>query len=111
MLTFDTYQVEAYKTAIYSSQYEISYPALGLSAEVGEALNKVKKIYRDHNGEVSSELAEKIGDELGDALWYIAALCTDLGLSLNDIAQGNLDKLAIRQETNELQGDNRPFGR
>jgi NTP pyrophosphatase (non-canonical NTP hydrolase) len=104
------YQQEARKTALYvgdpSKKY---YPYLGLAGEVGEVSEKVKKIMRDKNGEFSPEAIQDLKKELGDVLWYVANIASDLGLDLGDIGQTNIDKLRSRQERGKLQGsgDNR----
>jgi NTP pyrophosphatase (non-canonical NTP hydrolase) len=103
--TFYEYQKKASLTAIYPPKYDIVYPAMGLSNESGEVLGKIKKWIRD-GGELDHEA---VGAEIGDVLWYMALLATDLGLDLDDIAQGNLDKLASRMERGKISGsgDNR----
>jgi len=103
-LTLTEYQNAAATTAIYPASVQILYPTLGLAGEAGEVANKVKKIVRD--GKLDKE---GIGSELGDCLWYIAAVCRDLGLNMGDIAKDNLAKLAKRKENNTLKGngDNR----
>lgn len=109
-MTFEEYQAESRKTAIYPNKdNNFIYPTLGLAGEAGEVAEKVKKVLRDGNGEVSPEKKEEIKKELGDVLWYLANLSKELGLSLDDVAQGNLDKLRSRQERGELHGsgDNR----
>lgn len=108
-MDFKEYQEKAVKTAIYGSGSTIIYPALGLANEAGEVLGKIKKVLRDNNGEFTPELNAKIGDEIGDVLWYIAALSRDLGVSLEDIAQNNIKKLLDRQERGVIHGsgDNR----
>lgn len=64
--------------------------------------NKWKKYFRD---DVSlADTIAKMGPELGDVLWYIANLASELGYSLEEVAQGNLNKLAGRQQTNSLNG-------
>jgi NTP pyrophosphatase (non-canonical NTP hydrolase) len=109
MLTLDGYQVEAAKTAIYPKQFSIMYPALGISAEAGEVANKVKKIYRDKDGRIDEASRLAIADEVGDVLWYLACLSSDLGIDLSQVAQRNLDKLYSRLERGVLggSGDNR----
>jgi NTP pyrophosphatase (non-canonical NTP hydrolase) len=109
VLLFDTYQEQAVETAIYPDNVKIMYPSLGLAGEAGEVANKVKKIYRDKGGVVTPETVKEIGKEIGGVLWYIAALCKDLGLSMSDVAQENLDVLASRKTRGVLQGsgDNR----
>ena len=107
-MDFRDYQQKAVETAIYPAPSAVVYPALGLANEAGEVLGKIKKIIRDGNSDYWSN-AVIIGDEIGDVLWYIAALCDDLGLEMNDIAKANLNKLASRKERGVLQGsgDNR----
>lgn len=109
-MNFNDYQEAAVKTAIYDrDKYSIMYPSMGLAGECGEILNKVKKIYRDKDGEFSDEAKLAIASELGDVLWYVAALAGDLGVSLNAVAVDNLNKLNSRKERGMIggSGDNR----
>ena len=108
-MELNKYQQEAVSTAIYGSGYKINYPILGLLGEAGELANKYKKVLRDDNGILSSEKREELKSELGDCLWYMAALATDLDTSLDIIANDNLVKLRDRQQRNKIQGsgDNR----
>lgn len=103
------YQRLAVSMAIYPAAANIFYPALGLAGESGETCDKIKKVYRDDNGVVTPEKREALKKELGDCLWYMAALARDLDLNLDDIAQANIDKLLSRKERGTLQGsgDNR----
>lgn len=102
-MNFEEYQNESRKTAIYPKKYSIIYPVIGLSGEVGEVANKVKKKLRDRRKTL--DLASMIEDELGDVLWYVANLAYDLGLSLDHIARSNIKKLKSRQERGALKGD------
>ena len=95
----DDYQKSAADTAIYSSKHAVIYPALGLAAEAGEVANKVKKILRDGDFD-----RKAIADEIGDCLWYIAALCRDLNIDMQDIANNNIKKLKDRLERGVLSG-------
>lgn len=108
-MNFDEYQDNADKTAIYPREFSILYPVLGLVGEAGEVANKVKKIIRDKGNIYETETISAIADELGDVLWYMAAIATDLGLNLNTIAERNVDKLDTRRKLNTLHGsgDNR----
>jgi NTP pyrophosphatase (non-canonical NTP hydrolase) len=109
-LTFNEYQGKAVVTAIYPNKGKnIYYPGMGLASEAGETLGKIKKVMRDSNDIVSDETRVELGKEIGDVLWYCAALCEELKLNLGDIAQGNLDKLYSRMERGTLSGsgDNR----
>ena len=107
--TFDAYQAEAKETAIYPHNMKILYPALGLTGEAGEVANKVKKIVRDGVDKMPSDWREQIAGELGDVLWYCAALASDLGLSLGKIATENANKLSSRKKRGTIggSGDNR----
>lgn len=103
------YQTQASRTAVYNDADVIIYPALGLISEAGEVAGKVKKVLRDNNGQFDPEKREAIADEVGDVLWYIASLCTDLGIGMEVVAQRNLDKLNSRMARGVIQGsgDNR----
>lgn len=103
--TFDDYQVAAAKTAVYPEQTKVVYPALGLAGEAGEVANKVKKIFRDDDMVVTDKRTAQIRKEIGDVMWYVATLCTDLGLNLGDVCRENAAILASRQERETLQGD------
>ena len=102
-MTFDDYQKLAAKTAIYSGRGSFSglaYCTLGLTGEAGEVANKVKKIWRDP-GTRESRLLMK---ELGDVLWYLAEVASNLNVSLDEIAVENINKLSTRQQNNTLHG-------
>ena len=101
-MTFDEYQQQASKTAIYKDK--LIYPALGLGSEAGEVLDKVKKTLRDRSGVFNDDTKYAIASELGDVLWYISAMLTDMGISLDVVAQNNLAKLNSRQERNVIHG-------
>lgn len=103
-MTFDEYQDAAQETAVYPDQYGVMYPALGLAGEAGEVANKVKKLYRDHGGRLSREDADSIASEIGDVLWYCAALCNDLGVNLDTVAAENLRKLSNRKAGGTISG-------
>jgi NTP pyrophosphatase (non-canonical NTP hydrolase) len=101
-LSLDEYQERVMTTAIYKDK--ILYTALGLCGEAGEVAEKIKKWLRD--GELDDiELAK----ELGDVMWYVAALSNDLGYDLSEIAEMNVNKLDGRVARGTLQGngDNR----
>tara|TARA_R100001369_G_scaffold67303_2_gene94757 strand:- start:144 stop:452 length:309 start_codon:yes stop_codon:yes gene_type:complete len=98
-MTFDEYQEFARSTAIYPTDSKVIYPTLGLCGEAGEVAEKVKKHMRDGKTLVG------VGLELGDVLWYISALADDLGVTLEEVAQANVDKLKSRMERNKIKGD------
>ena len=108
-LDFAEYQRQASKTAIYDDADIVIYSALGLASEAGEVAGKVKKSLRDDKGQFLPEKRQEIAKEIGDVLWYIAALCTDLNVDMEAVAQGNLDKLNSRLARGVLggSGDNR----
>ena len=96
-MTFEEYQAEASQTAHYPKRFSnLEYPTLGLTGEAGEVANIVKKIQRDFDGVLTDDVRGKLKDELGDVLWYISACADELGLTLNEIAEFNVGKLAKR---------------
>ena len=98
-MNFEEYQSEASQTALYPRRMEnIEYPTLGLAGEAGEVANIVKKIQRDNGGIITDETRLKLKDELGDVLWYISACADELGLTLSEIADFNVSKLAKRHQ-------------
>ena len=100
----DMYQQVAKQTAIYPREQAIIYPTLGLTGEAGEVANKVKKIIRDDGNKINESLVQEISAEIGDCLWYISVLASDIGCKLSDIANANLEKLANRKEKGTLHG-------
>lgn len=107
---FDKYQKEARKTAVYPKIGKgFVYPTLGLANEAGEFAGKIKKIFRDDNGKISEEKKLELIHELGDVLWYMSQIATELDLKLSDIAKENLSKLFSRAKRGTLHGsgDNR----
>jgi NTP pyrophosphatase (non-canonical NTP hydrolase) len=99
------YQELSRRTATYPGAGDnIVYPTLGLAGEAGEVAEKVKKLLRDDDGVMSDERRDALAGELGDVLWYVAQVATEAGLDLEEIAQGNLDKLLSRQRRGVLSG-------
>jgi NTP pyrophosphatase (non-canonical NTP hydrolase) len=103
-MQLDEFQKAARRTAIYADRNRVIYPALGLASEAGEVCGKIKKVLRDQAGDFTEAPLQAIEDELGDVLWYIAVLAADLGLSLDQIAARNLDKLRSRLARAQLGG-------
>ena len=110
-LTLDGYQDRASDFIFYKGS--LLYPTLGLTGEAGEVAEKVKKLYRDDEinfmredmtEELTADQANDLALELGDVLFYIAAIAGDIGYSLEEIADMNIDKLAQRQARNTLSG-------
>lgn len=109
-MEFQTYQLRSRATARYpDAGSNPIYPTLGLGGEAGEVADKVKKVLRDQGGVFSAEVVASLKLELGDVLWYVAQLATELGLDLDQIAEANLEKLASREARNVIagSGDNR----
>lgn len=123
MQTFNEYQREAVKLRMSTDKIRarypdmdddllkiiaVSYDGLGLG-EAGEVQGKLKKIIRDGGGVITPENIEEIKKELGDVLWYVASMCDTLGITMQDVATGNINKLQSRHKrgTIEGSGDNR----
>ena len=118
METFKEYQKEAIGLAISLDKFRkifpnldddiiklvaITYDGLGLG-EAGEVQGKIKKIIRDNGGIITPEAVDGIKDELGDTLWYITSMCENLGITLEDVAKANIDKLHDRRARGVLGG-------
>lgn len=105
-MNFDEYQARAKQTAKYPViGHGVIYPTLGLTNEAGEVSGKIKKVFRDKEGVMSEADRAALLAELGDVLWYLAQVSTELGLSLNDIAEHNIAKLLDRQLRGKIQGE------
>src|SRR6185369_8890474 len=104
-MNFNDYQKEAMKNKVYGYGDKIIYPTLGLTNEAGEVAGKVKKVLRDGNGDwenykfidkstsSATPCKVEVAYELGDVLWYLAAVAEDIGYTLEDIAEMNIMKL------------------
>lgn len=85
---------------VYPEKHAIVYPALGLSGESGEIAEKVKKWLRGDKELDKGALLK----ELGDPLWYITSLADDLGFTLQDVVDANVEKLTSRKDRGVLKG-------
>ena len=104
-MDFNEYQKKSRKTATYyDAGNNFVYPTLGLTGEAGEVADKVKKVLRDDEGKWSDEKKLALKKELGDVLWYIAQISTEMGFELDDVAQTNIDKLYKRFDEGKLGG-------
>ncbi|MDB5164516.1 MAG: hypothetical protein JWL89_142 [Candidatus Saccharibacteria bacterium] len=111
-MTFDEYQKQAIKTAVKSyddPHLQNSIWVMGIAGEAGEIVEKWKKAIAYRQGEFTPEQHDDFVKEFGDVIWYIAVLADSLGLSLDEIMQLNVKKLADRQKRNVIKGagDNR----
>lgn len=100
-----SYQERSRQTALYPQVGSNPiYPTLGLCGEAGEVADKIKKVLRDRDGLFDAAIREDLRLELGDVLWYVAQLASELDLDLEDIAEANLAKLASRAARNVIAG-------
>jgi NTP pyrophosphatase (non-canonical NTP hydrolase) len=102
----DEYQTLSRRTwNLVHTDHPIVYPTLGMVNEGGELAGKVKKIFRDKAGVISEEDRNALKYELGDVLWYMAQIATELGLSMNEVAEANIEKLFDRLERGKIKGE------
>lgn len=113
-LTLNEYQSRTGETAVYpesgtGSIIAVNYAALGVANEGGEVAGKIKKAWRDDNGVITEAKRTELLGELGDVLWYVSQVATEIGWDLSEIAQSNLAKLSSRKERGVIggSGDNR----
>jgi len=105
-MNFSEYQTKSRKTAKYPAiGHPVIYPTLGLTNEAGEVAGKIKKIFRDKAGVIGEADLAALKGELGDVLWYLAQVCTELELSLDEVAGHNIEKLYSRLERGKIGGD------
>lgn len=105
-MNFTDYQTKSRQTAKYPAiGHPVVYPTLGLTNEAGEVAGKIKKVFRDKSGVISAEDRTALKGELGDVLWYLAQVCTELEISLDEVAEHNLEKLFSRLERGKIGGD------
>lgn len=114
-MTVNEYQKEAHTFADYpvpvlnGNPLPWDYPSHGLTEEAGEVAGKFAKAIRDCNGQIDNERRKEIVKELGDVMWFTAELATLMGVTLEEVMQGNIDKLTSRKERGVIHGsgDNR----
>lgn len=103
-MEMNAYQAAAKETAVFPPDQGIVYTALGLASEAGEVTDKVKKVIRDSDGVFSEEARDAIKKELGDVLWYVSGLAWELGYTLTEVADANIQKLSSRFERGKIGG-------
>ena len=111
-MTLNEYQNHALETAVFQGRGDFTglmYCGLGLAGEAGEVTDQIKKAWRDDDGELTTERLHALKAELGDAQWYIAVMAADLGMTLDEVARYNVEKLRSRKRRGVLhgEGDNR----
>ncbi len=111
MQSIDDYQMTTNASKVYDVviNHSIVYPALGLSGEVGEFHEKIKKIFRDKGGKMTDADKQGLKLELGDIMWYVVVCAQTLGLKMSDVLEANLNKSKDRRQRNKVkgEGDNR----
>lgn len=104
-MNFTQYQSNAMSFRLKSA--DDIYALYNLAGEVGELMSAEAKLRRD-GGEMATHI-ENVKKELGDILWCIAAIAEDNFLTLEEVAEANIQKLTSRKARNTIQGngDNR----
>lgn len=105
-LYMNIYQAHTAQFSVYpekntGSLTAVTYCALGLG-EAGELQGKVKKIWR--GDKTLDEAKDDLIDELGDVLWYVSSMARELGVTLEQVAMRNIEKLEDRAARGQLQG-------
>ena len=121
--TFNDYQKEAVSMRVSLNEFQkkfpntdyfileimaLAYDGLGMGG-AGEVQGKIKKIIRDNGGIITDEARKEIIFKMGDTLWYLASMCQTLGISLEEVADMNIEKLKNRHVKGTVHGseDNR----
>ena len=93
-MDFNQYQELASRTLNKDKGLELTLinMSMGLVGESGETVDYMKKVlFHGHEFNI-----EKLASELGDVLWYVAGMCSVLDVSLEEVAQYNIEKLIKR---------------
>ncbi len=113
-MDFNEYQRLATQTSILPNDekhphYALMYFCLGLAGETGEVIEKVKKVIRNHHGEIPEDKKDLIKHEIGDVLWYLSQTARMCGIMLDDAASANIEKLQDRAARGVIksEGDSR----
>jgi len=99
-LSFNDYQEYAHQTAIYEHDY---YPFASLMIEAAEFADLITK--QQLRGDLKGAWSDELMAEAGDVLWNLAECLTQYDITLQDVAEYNIKKLADRAERGVLQGD------
>ena len=96
-IDFNKYQKDSSATSgafqdLYSDQARLAIAGLGLAGEAGEVVDYLKKVV-GHGHKLDKD---KLVKELGDVLWYVAEICSEINADMSDVAQQNIDKLKAR---------------
>src|SRR5690348_13315507 len=109
-MNLDDYQKQALRTARpKEAKDEIFHLLLALCGESGEIAEKAKKIIRDKGSDFSEWDRDDIVKELGDVLWYVAVIANYFDISMGEVGEKNIAKLADRLQRDMIRGsgDNR----
>lgn len=96
-------ELEEYQDWVRENVYgdDFGVPLLIMSnafgGEAGELMNVIKKVYRDDKGVVTKARKQDIISELGDNIWYIAAICNEIGVTLDEVIENNIQKINERR--------------
>lgn len=101
-MNFNEYQSEALSFRIASA--DEAYALFGLVGEVGELYGFIAKTIRDNPTMTNGEMQDYVKKELGDILWFLSMIAYDHGLEMQEVAEGNVNKLRSRQERGTIQG-------
>ncbi|MCB1195887.1 nucleoside triphosphate pyrophosphohydrolase family protein [bacterium] len=96
-MTLNEFQKVAREHLIYPEMGKnVVIPSLGIAGESGEVVERIKKVLRDKDGVFSEDDKNYVARQLGDLLGYIAALASEIGAGLDDVAEGQLELLKKR---------------
>ena len=107
MRTFDEYQSAATKTPLFlrNNRERINLPVLGLQEEAGKVGSVLASAFESGKLALTKEQTSELQDRLSDMLWYVALLCGETGIAMNDVAEHSLAQLQAR--TKALDPDRR----
>ncbi|MFZ5982700.1 MAG: nucleoside triphosphate pyrophosphohydrolase family protein [Patescibacteria group bacterium] len=104
-MDFNEYQKKSRKSFIYPKPGKnLIFPVLGLCGESGEVAEKVKKLIRDKGSRIDNSTKEGLKEELGDVIWYVSQIASELEIPLEEIINKNIQKISDRKKRKVLHG-------
>src|SRR5437763_6546450 len=108
-MNFRDYQKAALETdqAPGTGEKSLAIPLFGLAGEAGSLLTEYKKLLRD--GPAYRLFSDRIAEEIGDVLWYLANIASKAGLDLQEVAETNLKKVRNRWQRSAENASGQKF--
>ncbi|SRR6266478_3249427 len=101
MKTFEEYQALATKAplSLRNNRDRIQLPVLGLQEEAGKVGSLLAKAFESGGSGLTQEQSRELKDRLSDILWYVALLCGETGIGMQEVAEYSIARLQARSRS------------